>query len=37
MPIRKNGRARAMSIGGTQKVVYGECRGGIGMVAEENR
>ena len=27
----------AMSIGGTQKVVYGECRGGIGMVAEENR
>ena len=26
-----------MSIGGTQKVEYGECRGGIGMVAEENR
>ena len=27
----------AMSIGGTQKVVYGERRGEIGMVAEENR
>ena len=27
----------AMSIGGTQKVVYGESRGGGGMVAEENR
>ena len=27
----------AMSIGGTQKVVYGESRGEIGMVAEEKR
>ena len=27
----------AMSIGGTQKVVYGERRGEIGMVAEEKR
>lgn len=26
-----------MSIGGTQKVVYGESRGEIGMVAEEKR